>query len=48
MCSLACMFYFILTGGHAFEAISDPEECQQNIMSLPKGKYIKLNEISII
>ena len=31
--SLGCVFYFILTGGHPFGAISNPEECQQNIMS---------------
>ena len=31
--SLGCVFHFILTGGHPFGAISDPKECQDNIMS---------------
>ena len=30
--SLGCVFHFILTGGHPFGAISDPKECQDNIM----------------
>ena len=30
--SLGCVFYFILTREHPFGAISDPEECQQNII----------------
>jgi serine/threonine-protein kinase/endoribonuclease IRE1 len=31
--SLGCVFHFILTEGHPFGAISDPKECQDNIMS---------------
>ena len=31
--SLGCVFYFILTRGHPFGVISDPDKCHKNIIS---------------